>query len=395
MELAQLHQAYGGVDDDGAENGSRSAGEQRAEEEEDGGHAGGTDEGVRLRVGSGGVPEGGAARAAADRKAVQDTCADVGRPERQQLAIGVQGMRVVAAGEGAGGQDHVRVADEEHAEGRQEEIGVVRWSGQGEVRQTGRDGADDGDAVSGVEGECRHHGGGEDEHEKRSGKRAPQQRQGEEQDEAGCGQGGRGPVHVTEVTEEREQLGEEPGSAAVGACEAGQLVHDHDEGDAGEVTDEQGPGKQVREEAEPDGPGGEAEQADHNGQGRRERRVPGWVTGRERAHGHGGHQGGGRLRADGQQARGPAQGVEDHGRESRPQPDDGRQAGDPGVGHDLRYQIGGDRDPGQDVAAQPAPAVAVEGGRDHSDPSVLRHGASGTPCGRVRHHRAARRGTGA
>ena len=132
-----------------------------------------------------------------------------------------------------------------------------------------------------------------------------------------------------------------------------ELPGDHDHRHAGEVTDEHRLRQHVGQEAEPGDEGDQCDRTDHEAETGAERGVVRRIAvGEWRKCGRG-HQCCGRLRADRQLARRTEQGVDRHRPDDCPQAGDGGQTGELGVRHDLRDEVGGNRDAGDDVAAQP------------------------------------------
>jgi hypothetical protein len=82
------------------------------------------------------------------------------------------------------------------------------------------------------------------------------------------------------------------------AGQRAQLAADHEERDPGQVSDEHRSGQRVRQEAEAGGPGEQADQAHHDGEGRRECGVRLGITGGDRSDGGRREQSRRRLRAD-------------------------------------------------------------------------------------------------
>jgi hypothetical protein len=163
----------------------------------------------------------------------------------------------------------------------------------------------------------------------------------------------------------------------VDAGEGVELAGDHEHRDAGEVADEHRPGEQVGEEAQAERPPEHAEQAGDDGEGGRERGVAVGSAHPDGGDGGGGHQGGRRLRADGELARGAEHGVDEGRRDDREQSGGRGEPGDLGVGHHLGDEVGGDRHPGEDVPAQPAALVVAQHrqareGRGERGPAPLR-----------------------
>ena len=89
-------------------------------------------------------------------------------------------------------------------------------------------------------------------------------------------------------------------------------------------------------------------------------REPAAPLGCVRGHDRGRQCRGGRHRARHQVARAAERGVEDQRPGRRVQPDDRRHAGDRRVGQRLRDQHRPDREPREQVAAQPLPAIAAK-----------------------------------
>jgi hypothetical protein len=136
---------------------------------------------------------------------VQDSRPEVGRAQREEFSVGVERARIVVPREGPGCENHVRVADQQHAERGQQQLRKccqVRRRRSGQPR---RDRADHGDPVP-VEPEDRHGRRGEDQGNQGAGKCAPQARQGEEEGKDGSGQAHRRPVGLRHMLEEGDQL---------------------------------------------------------------------------------------------------------------------------------------------------------------------------------------------
>ncbi|GAA3124808.1 hypothetical protein GCM10020254_85100 [Streptomyces goshikiensis] len=128
------------------------------------------------------------------------------RPQGEQLAIGVQRERITPVDEGPGGEDHVRVADEKHAQRRDHQLRKVTGGRQRGHRQPGGYGSDHGDPVPLVQPECRHRGRRDDEGEQWTRNQTPVLRCHQEQDEHGGGQDDGRPVNVRDVEGEGVQL---------------------------------------------------------------------------------------------------------------------------------------------------------------------------------------------
>jgi hypothetical protein len=91
------------------------------------------------------------------------------------------------------------------------------------------------------------------------------------------------PADRVELGEERLELAEQRAAGDVHAGDLAELPDDHDDGDAGQVADQDGRGQQVADETEPEQPADDREQADQDGQrGGQFRAVTGPDRGRRR-----------------------------------------------------------------------------------------------------------------
>ncbi len=283
--------------------------------------------------------------------------AQVGGAQRKELPVGVERGRLVGAvGESPRGEDEVRVRDEQYAECGQHQARQRTQVGQGQTRKAGGNRADDRDAVPAVQVEGDRGRRGEDHREQRARQEREEAGDGEEEQKYGGGQDHRGRVGVRQIPEEGPELREERRAVRVHTGELGQLVDGHDQRHAREIADQDRAGEQIREEAQPDRPGHQAQQPDRDGEGGRERRVAPGITRGQRADHRGRHQGRRGLRADRQQAGGTEERVQGQRRKDRPEPGDRWQTGDPRVGHDLRHEVRGHRHTREQIAPEPVPS---------------------------------------
>ena len=358
-ETGQVDQAHGGVHDDGAEGGHREPGEQRAEEQQRGEHAGQGDEGVQLSAAPGRGAQGGPATTAADREPAHQPGADVGGAQPDQLPVGVH-LVATPGGKGAAGENVVGVADDQDAQRRKKERAQVGQARQARSGQAGGHGAHHVDAPP-VQVEGDNGRRGQQDHQKRDRQRGETPLGQEQEGQHGQGEQRRTQVGPAESADKRHQLLEEGVARHRYAGELRQLADHHDEGHAGQITHENRLGQQVGHEAQPHRPGRQAERPDEHRERGGQGGVASGIAAGERGHGHRGHQGGRRLRPDGQLSRRAEQRVRQERRHDRPQPGDRGQAGQRGVGHHLRDEVRGHGQPGQHIAPQPGAPVAGEG----------------------------------
>ena len=168
----------------------------------------------------------------------------------------------------------------------------------------------------------------------------------------------RDPARLPEVAEQSPELLEE---VAVGLLDAEQLrdlADDDREREPDDEALEHGLRDEAREEAEAAEPGEQCDHADDERERDRELHELVRSDGSERGDRRGrecrsrGHRPGHEV------ARAAEGGVEDQRRRCRVQAVDRRNAGDRGVGERLRHEHGPDRQPGDQVAAQPGALVA-------------------------------------
>ena len=231
--------------------------------------------------------------------------------------------------------------------------------GQCRGRQPARDLADQGDAGP-VKAEQNHDPGGQQHRDQWPRKaREPAVNSKQEQQHADR-ERQRRQVGLVELRGERTQLVEGRAAPRVDPGDLAELADDHQDGDAGQVADQHRTGQQAGQEPQPGDPPHDAQDPDGDRESRSRLGVTSAVPGHQGAHRRGRHQRCGRLGPDRELARRAEKGVDRQRRDDGPQAGDGRQTGNFGVRHHLRDQVGGDRHPGDHVAAQPAALVVTQ-----------------------------------
>ena len=202
----------------------------------------------------------------------------------------------------------------------------------------------------------------------------------DQKEQCRSGDGHRARAGFAEVRDEEPHLPEEAVTAGRDAGEPRQLVDDHDQGDSGQVADEDGTGQKVRHETQPQQPRDQTKTADSQCERGGQARVARGVAASQRRDHRRGHQRRGGLRSHRQRCRRTEQGIRGDGRQDRPQPGDRRQPGHGRVGHHLGHQVGDHRRGRQQVRAEPSPPVSArQYGLRHpgSQPPPRRHVVSG------------------
>ncbi len=357
-EARHIHQPDRGIDDDRAEHGRRESGQRRAQEQQHTDHGDDSDQRVQLAAAAGGCAERGAAAAAAHREAGQEPGTEVGRAEREQLPARVDLTVAGAAGKRPGGQHVVGEPDEQHPESGDHQLGQVFHSRRRRPGQAAGNAADDRDPTR-AQIEHRGDGCGQHDGEQRPRRARPAPLEQEKEHQHARGEHDGAHLGRPHVMYERRNLTVQMLARHGNTGRLAQLTDNHDDGDTGQVTDQDRLGEQIGDEPQPHHPRYERQQPDHNRKRRREGRVPARVPRGQRPDGGGCHQRRRRLRADGQLSRGPEHRVDRQRGQRRPQPRHRRQTRDPRIGHHLRHQVGRHRHSGKHVAAQPGAAIPV------------------------------------
>ncbi len=139
-----------------------------------------------------------------------------------------------------------------------------------------------------------------------------------------------------------------------------QLSDDHDDRDAAQVPHQDRLRQQVGDEAEAQDPRDDRDHPNDEREGRGQGGVLRGVPGRQGSDHGRGHECCGRFRTHGQLPGRAQHGIQREGRQDRPQADDGFEASQTGVRHDLRDQVRRHRDACYYIAAQPAAFVPAE-----------------------------------
>ena len=228
--------------------------------------------------------------------------------------------------------------------------------------QPGRHVPDDGHPVLVQPGDGADHSGGR--HRDERGRPLGQQlvhRQQQGQRARSDAEGG--PVSVLDDPDERLQLGQDAIAVHAGTGHVAELAHDHQHGAACQVTDQQRLGEQFGDPAEAGHPGERAPACHDEAERGGERHHPVLVPVRHRGDGGACHQRDGRLRADRQHPGAAHRRIDHEGGQRRPEADHRRHIDDRGVRHDLRDQVGGHGDPGEQVRPQPGTPIAAQPGQ--------------------------------
>ena len=308
---------------------------------------------------TGGVHHGRLGRAAVDAERAGDAGGQVGDGETDQVAVLREGL-LALLGEAAGGG---RALGQDHHEDRGGDAGQPGNLAPGDVgkadgREPGLHRPDDGDAVlvepeggGHDDRESDHHQGGGDAlghplEEQDHGHRQDGQHRGGDHDVAEGGQ------HLPHLVDDV--------AARVDAEHARQLGERHLHADAGQESDQGGPGEEVGEEAEAEHArhqqvaGGE--QRDHPG----ETDVLGALRLGDADQGREHDRGGRRVGADHEMPRGADQGKDDDRERQGVDAGDHRHPGDLRVAHRLGDGHGRKRRPGDDVGDDGRPGGAVQ-----------------------------------
>ena len=219
-----------------------------------------------------------------DREPLGDPGGQAGRAHGAQLGVG-DDVLAAAAGEGAGDQDLVGVADEEDAEGRrQQRQGVARVEARAlDAGQARGDLADHGHAVGGQPEGGRGDDRG-DHHDQGPGSLRKRQRRPSSTAREAAPTARVAAVPVAEVAEHRDQRRDRALGLGAEAEQLAELADDQDHGDPVEVADQHRPGEVVGDPAQPDQPCHQEHGPDQQRQQRGQGRGPLRVLGRERHH---------------------------------------------------------------------------------------------------------------
>ena len=356
-------------DHDGGEGRLGQVLEQRGQEQQGHDREDGDGEPGQLRSSTGRTVDGGLGEAAVDDHAAGQPGADVRGAESDQLPVRID-LVVLSSGVRLGRAEAFGEADEHDARGRRERSEVVveiERVGQAQRRKAAVDLADDGHPFVG-EVERLDGQDAEEDDDERGGDRRRQPAETEQDDQRRETDGEGLPLGVAEVGDDVPHLLEEVVALSFDAEELGDLADDDRQREADDEPLQHRLGDEVGEEAEPRQPGDEREESRGEGEQRREggeiliRPAGGQVGHRRRR-----QRGGRRHRPDDEMPAAAERRVEDQRGRGGVQADDRRDAGDRGVGQRLGHQHRPDGQPGDDVAAQPAPVVSAERG-EHRQP---------------------------
>ncbi|GAB2727846.1 hypothetical protein GCM10027089_59390 [Nocardia thraciensis] len=275
--------------------------------EQYGQHGAQRDDRVQLRACSGDIREGGAAPAAAHRKSVQHTGGHIGRSERTEFGVGIDGP-AVPGGKGPCGECVIGESDNRDAHGGQHELHEIRHrhpidTGHG---KPGRYRPDDSDSVL-LQREYGDDQGRPEHHQQwtRHSRGPPvQHEQAHQHDDA---HGRRRPMHLRQIRYERAHL---RGNGLPRNRHAGhplELPCDHDSRRTRQIPDQHRLRQQIRQHPQPGHGGDQADRAHQHGEDRRQRRVTTRIPHRQRRQRDSGEQGGCRLRPHRQLTRGTDQ----------------------------------------------------------------------------------------
>ena len=370
-ERREVHQLDQGGDDHRGQDCLRKVLEQAGQEEEgdDGEHGDHQSRHQALRTGPG--VHGGLREAAVHDHPAREARAEVRGTEADQLAVGVD-LVVVFRSVGLGRAQSLREADQHHPGGGRGDVEVVREPdvGNAERRQPALDGAHDREPVlievEQVHGEdAAQHGDERAGHGGRLLLEPDDDDQGREADEE------RDPTRPAEVAQQGPELLEEVALALLDPEQLRDLADDDREREPDDEPLHHGLGDEAREEPQTEEPGGQRQDAD--GERHRDRQLDVGVgpSGGEIAHGRGRQRGRRRHRSHDQLPGAAERRVQEQRTGCRIEADDRRDARDRGVRERFGHEHCPDRQPGDDVAAQP-PAV-VPG---HPAVDELRHRCS-------------------
>ena len=362
-KAGDVDQAQRGVDHQRPERSGGKTGQQAVCEEHHDQQQTQRNQRVELGAGADDFTQRRPAGTGADRKTLAHSGSQVAHAEGAQLGVGID-VVALARGEDPGIEHAVGECDQRDPAGGSREHAQItqRDGGQPERRQPGGHLADDRNAVP-IQREQRHRCRGESHRDERAGSTGRQSGQQDQHRQYRGRERQRGPVHVRQRPGQGAHLGEESLAVDGGAGQPAQLVSDHDQRDPGHVADQHRPRQQVGEKAEPDQSGHQAHQSHQCGEHRRQHRVADRVANGQRRQRGCRHQGRGRLRTGREIARRSQDRVDRQRQQRRPQTGYRRQTGHRRIGHRLRHQISRHGDPGQQITAQPGPAVVAELGQ--------------------------------
>ena len=253
--------------------GLREVGEQRPSGQEDEQHEREGNERVHLAAAARGIAQGRSAAAAADRKAFEQTGADVRDAKREQFLIGVHFLSR-SARECSRGQDVVREAHNGDPDRGQQQVAQIGPHQLRNVRdrQPARHRSHDRQSVI-LQPEYADDRRGQRYRHQGSRNQRETSLHHEQEDQDACRQQDGRPVHLVEPAQERSHLRGDPRAVDRNACRSTHLADDHDDRDAGHVAHKHRFGQQISNETQPRQPCREADQPDDDGEARRQHGV--------------------------------------------------------------------------------------------------------------------------